>query len=137
MTLRLPTKAELDQRAFFRARFENIVKTAAPALLDTIDQRMPPPVVEHAMKTIDALMVGLGPRLLLALMADTMVGLQVNNPQAQSEEGQIELGAWNRAFYVLANSESTYLDMAREFEEKRAAMKAAAETTEEKPKLDS
>lgn len=121
MSRMLKTKAELDKEEFFRRRHANNMEFASPVLLQTVPANLPPPVAAHAMQTIDALIAGLGPRLVLLMMADTMMGMQVNTPAAQNKEGQIELGSWNRALYMLANDSVLYLEIAQDFELQKAA----------------
>lgn len=116
----LPTKKQLDERDFFMARHENNVAHASPALLTTLDQNMPPTVVVNTIKTIDNLMMGLGPRVMLMMMADTMMGLMTNAPPANKRVSDIELGSWNRALFMLANHPTQYLELAQEFELMRA-----------------
>jgi len=112
----LPTKRELDQRDFFMRRHDNNMAHASPALLCTVDPNMPPPVIINSIKTMDNLMVGLGPRMMLLMMADTAMGLMANAPPADKQTVEIELGSWNRALYMLANHPTKYLEMAQEFE---------------------
>lgn len=117
----LRSKAELDRLAFFKARHENNLKHASPVLLDTVDPKMPPPVAYNAIQTVDNLTVGLGPRLMLLMMADTTMGLMANAPPAHKDVVEIEMGSWNRALYMLANHPTLYLEMAQEFEMLKAA----------------
>jgi len=137
----LPTKRQLDERDFFMRRHENNIEHASPALLSTIDQNMPPPVIVNSIKTMDNLMVGLGPRMMLMMMADTCMGLITNSPPVDKRAMEIELGSWNRALYMLANHPTKYLEMAQEFELLRAVkMRDEVEpgdVVSEKPKTDS
>lgn len=108
----IKTKEQLDMEAFFRERVKLLKERASPALVKggALD-KIPDPVIMSLMNTVDMMVGSYGPRMVLALMADTAHGL-MSAPHMQTPEHQMNLACWRDTLWVIADDKDLYVEIA-------------------------